>query len=97
MRRPLWTFLTADRAVELIRREILKAHPEVLNINAVLIDFFLYDLAKERETSGKNSCKPFRSRLRSQVRLGVHWISCSTQASMQDARFIGVCSTLGWM
>jgi hypothetical protein len=35
-------------AVELIRREILKEHPEA-EVNAVLIDFFLYDLAKERE------------------------------------------------
>lgn len=40
-------------AVELIRREILRAHPEATNnINAVLIDFFLYDLAKEREAQG---------------------------------------------
>ncbi|EGP84366.1 uncharacterized protein MYCGRDRAFT_47506 [Zymoseptoria tritici IPO323] len=41
-------------AVELIRREILRLHPEVneeVEINAVLIDFFLYDLAKEREDS----------------------------------------------
>lgn len=35
-------------AVELIRREIVKNHPEA-EVNAVLIDFFLYDLAKERE------------------------------------------------
>lgn len=36
-------------AVELIRREILHAHPDARDVNAVLIDFFLYDLAKERE------------------------------------------------
>jgi len=41
------------RAVELIRREILARHPEATNVNAVLIDFFLYDLAKERETAGE--------------------------------------------
>lgn len=35
-------------AVELIRREILRNHAEA-HVNAVLIDFFLYDLAKERE------------------------------------------------
>ena len=39
-------------AVELIRREIVKAHPDATNVNAVLIDFFLYDLAKEREARG---------------------------------------------
>lgn len=33
--------------------EILRQHPEATNINAVLIDFFLYDLAKERETAGE--------------------------------------------
>ncbi|KAK5133714.1 hypothetical protein LTR08_007468 [Meristemomyces frigidus] len=36
-------------AVELIRREILRAHPDAQQVNAVLIDFFLYDLAKEKE------------------------------------------------
>lgn len=42
--------------MELIRREILKQHPEATGVNAVLIDFFLYDLAKEREVAGKSSC-----------------------------------------
>ncbi|PPJ56604.1 hypothetical protein CBER1_01808 [Cercospora berteroae] len=36
-------------AVELIRREILRKYPEATAVNAVLIDFFLYDLAKEKE------------------------------------------------
>ena len=36
-------------AVELIRRAILYDHPDARDVNAVLIDFFLYDLAKERE------------------------------------------------
>ncbi|KAK3117012.1 hypothetical protein LTR53_002033 [Teratosphaeriaceae sp. CCFEE 6253] len=37
-------------AVELMRREIISQHPEAEGtVNAVLIDFFLYDLAKERE------------------------------------------------
>ena len=36
-------------AVELIKREILCNHPDARNVNAVLIDFFLYDLAKEKE------------------------------------------------
>lgn len=35
-------------AVELIRREIVRNHPDA-EVNAVLIDFFLYDLAKEKE------------------------------------------------
>jgi hypothetical protein len=35
-------------AVELLRREILKLKPDA-KINAILIDFFLYDLAKEKE------------------------------------------------
>jgi hypothetical protein len=34
--------------VELMRREIKRRHPES-RLNAVLIDFFLYDLMKERE------------------------------------------------
>ncbi|KAF1821797.1 uncharacterized protein K489DRAFT_321796 [Dissoconium aciculare CBS 342.82] len=37
-------------AIELIRREIVRQHPAA-NVNAVLLDFFLYDLAKEREAS----------------------------------------------
>ncbi|KAF2832764.1 hypothetical protein CC86DRAFT_364805 [Ophiobolus disseminans] len=36
-------------AVELLRREILKVKPDA-KINAILIDFFLYDLAKEKES-----------------------------------------------
>ena len=56
IRSPILTSLTASRAVELIRREVLRLHPEAMDINAVLIDFFLYDLAKEREGSGKFSC-----------------------------------------
>lgn len=47
--------LTSQRAVELIRREILRQHSEATNLNAVLIDFFLYDLAKEREAAGEFS------------------------------------------
>ena len=37
-------------AVELIRREILRQHPKA-RINAILIDFFLYDTIKERQAS----------------------------------------------
>lgn len=41
-------------AVELIRREIVRAHPEAKGkVNAVLIDFFLYDTCKEMEKSAK--------------------------------------------
>ena len=38
--------------VELIRRQILKEHRET-SVNAVLIDFFLYDMTKEREAAGE--------------------------------------------
>ncbi|KAF2719124.1 hypothetical protein K431DRAFT_251835 [Polychaeton citri CBS 116435] len=38
-------------AVEMIRRSIMQEHPQA-SVNAVLIDFFLYDLAKERELAG---------------------------------------------
>ncbi|KIX08229.1 uncharacterized protein Z518_02885 [Rhinocladiella mackenziei CBS 650.93] len=40
--------------VELIRREIERKHPEATGkVNAVLIDYFLYDTCKELETSGE--------------------------------------------
>ncbi|KAM3424564.1 Queuosine 5'-phosphate N-glycosylase/hydrolase [Cercospora zeina] len=45
-------------AVELIRREILRNHPEATSVNAVLIDFFLYDLAKEKEAQGRFTGDP---------------------------------------
>lgn len=38
--------------VELIRREILRNHPDT-QVNAILIDFFLYDTIKEREKNGE--------------------------------------------
>ncbi|KAF2152352.1 hypothetical protein K461DRAFT_278585 [Myriangium duriaei CBS 260.36] len=47
--------------VELIRREILKEHPDA-KVNAILIDFFLYDLAKERESAGEESIPHHRTR-----------------------------------
>ncbi|KAF4549122.1 putative queuosine salvage protein [Elsinoe fawcettii] len=47
--------------VELMRRQILASHPEA-NINAVLIDFFLYDLAKEKEKEGGEAIPHHRTR-----------------------------------
>ncbi|GAB7338712.1 hypothetical protein MBLNU457_5430t1 [Dothideomycetes sp. NU457] len=47
--------------VELIRRQILKEHPEA-SVNAILIDFFLYDLAKEREAAGEETIPHHRTR-----------------------------------
>jgi hypothetical protein len=47
--------------VELIRREIKRNHPEV-NINAILIDFFLYDTIKEIEAAGQESIPHHRTR-----------------------------------
>lgn len=48
-------------AVELLRREMLKIEPEV-KVNAILIDFFLYDLAKEREKEGIDTIPHHRTR-----------------------------------
>jgi hypothetical protein len=40
-------------AVEMLRRQIVKDHPEAKDeVNAVLLDFLLYDLAKEFESTG---------------------------------------------
>ncbi|KAK5121805.1 hypothetical protein LTR85_004680 [Meristemomyces frigidus] len=44
-------------AVELIRREILRNNADA-QLNAVLIDFFLYDLAKERERAQEGLAMP---------------------------------------
>ena len=41
-------------AVEMIRRQIVQDHPEAESeVNAVLLDFLLYDLAKEFESTGR--------------------------------------------
>lgn len=48
-------------AVELLRREILQLKPET-KVNAILIDFFLYDLAKEREQEGAEAIPHHRTR-----------------------------------
>ena len=47
--------------VELIKREILRLQPEA-KVNAILIDFFLYDLAKEREKQGVEAIPHHRCR-----------------------------------
>lgn len=47
--------------VELLRREILKIKPET-KINAILIDFFLYDMAKEKETEEADVIPHHRTR-----------------------------------
>ena len=40
-------------AVEMLRRQIVSDHPEAkTEVNAVLLDFLLYDLAKEFESTG---------------------------------------------
>jgi len=42
--------------VELIRRQIVWEHPEAEGkVNAVLIDFFLYDTCKEQERAGREA------------------------------------------
>ncbi|KAL1304034.1 hypothetical protein AAFC00_000472 [Neodothiora populina] len=47
--------------VELIKQEILRNHPEA-TVNAILIDFFLYDLAKENEKAGEPAIPHHRTR-----------------------------------
>jgi len=47
--------------VELIRKEIIKAHPDA-KVNAILIDFYLYDTMKELERSGKEAKPHHRTR-----------------------------------
>ncbi|CAM1504012.1 Fc.00g016030.m01.CDS01 [Cosmosporella sp. VM-42] len=47
--------------VELIRREILRQHPDA-HVNAILIDFFLYDKMKELEAAGQEPLPHHRTR-----------------------------------
>ena len=47
--------------VELIRREILNHHPET-QINAILIDYLLYDTIKEMEAKGEEPVPHHRTR-----------------------------------
>lgn len=47
--------------VELIRREILRKHPDA-KVNAILIDFFLYDAMKERELAKQDEIPHHRTR-----------------------------------
>ncbi|TVY42609.1 Queuosine salvage protein [Lachnellula subtilissima] len=47
--------------VELIRRDIVRNHPDA-KINAILIDFFLYDTMKEREVAGQEQLPHHRTR-----------------------------------
>jgi hypothetical protein len=45
----------------MIRREIIRTHPDA-KVNAILIDFFLYDLAKEKEKAGEVAIPHHRTR-----------------------------------
>jgi hypothetical protein len=45
----------------MIRKEILKMDPEA-NVNAILIDFFLYDTMKELEAAGDEPIPHHRTR-----------------------------------
>ncbi|KAI2632519.1 hypothetical protein GGS26DRAFT_79968 [Hypomontagnella submonticulosa] len=47
--------------VELIRREIKRQHPDA-KINAILIDFFLYDTMKQLEAQGRETIPHHRTR-----------------------------------
>lgn len=47
--------------VELIKREIQRQHPET-KVNAILIDFFLYDTMKQLEAQGKETMPHHRTR-----------------------------------
>lgn len=48
-------------AVELIKRQILRDHPEA-DVNSVLLDFFLYDTMKEKEALGEETIPHHRTR-----------------------------------
>ena len=47
--------------VELIKRTILRDHPDT-RVNAILIDFFLYDTMKEKELAGEETIPHHRTR-----------------------------------
>ena len=47
--------------VELIRRQILRQHSDA-EVNAILIDFFLYDMAKSKERDGDEMLPHHRCR-----------------------------------
>lgn len=47
--------------VEQIRREIKREHPEA-QVNAILLDFFLYDTMKKLEAEGKETLPHHRTR-----------------------------------
>jgi hypothetical protein len=64
-------------AVEMIRRQIVQDHPEAESeVNAVLLDFLLYDLAKEFESTGMfRACGVFPAPSRStDFKTGVQWM-----------------------
>ena len=48
--------------VEMLRREIIRQHPDAENINAILIDFFLYDAIKELEATNEEPIPHHRRR-----------------------------------
>lgn len=49
-------------SVDAIQREIRRTHPEATHVNAVLIDFFLYDTMKQLEAEGKETMPHHRTR-----------------------------------
>lgn len=54
---------TSIWCVEKIKKEIQKMHPETSDrINAILIDFFLYDTAKGMEVRGEELIPHHRTR-----------------------------------
>jgi len=64
-------------AVEMIRRQIVQDHPEAESeVNAVLLDFLLYDLAKEFESTGMfRACGVLHALSRStDFKTGVQWV-----------------------
>ena len=64
-------------AVEMLRRQIVSDHPEAKDeVNAVLLDFLLYDLAKEFESTGMfRACGVYPAPSRStDFKTGVQWM-----------------------
>lgn len=75
-------------AVEMIRRQIVQDHPEARNeVNAVLLDFLLYDLAKESEGMFLRVWRPplhFPARQTSKLAPNQRWIWQASQTAQTD-------------
>ena len=82
-------------AVEMIRRQIVQDHPEAESeVNAVLLDFLLYDLAKEFESTGMfRACGVFPALSRStDFNRPIHVESCRLHKNLKRTAHSSVSS-----